>query len=115
MKGYIDAAGFVNTAEKVGEPPHGTLPANPKMKEIGNWGFLELDVGLKGFCVALMTRILAVRNLKKGATWADNRYSAVSRKFKCIWQAYVQTYVREAFIPTITSAPYTDKSHTTFN
>jgi len=39
MKGYINAAGFVNTAEKVGKPPYGIWPADPKMKEIDNWAF----------------------------------------------------------------------------
>jgi len=61
MKELIDAAGFVNTAEKVWKAPHGSWPADPKMKEIGNWGFLELDVGLEGFCLAPMTRLFGVR------------------------------------------------------
>jgi hypothetical protein len=61
MKQYIDDAGFINTVEKVWKAAHGPWPADPKMKEIGNWGLLELEVGMEGFQLALLTRVPDVR------------------------------------------------------
>jgi hypothetical protein len=64
MKGYIDAAGFVNTVEKVWKAPIRAWAADPKMKELGNWGLLELEVGIEGFAMALLTRVLGVRDVQ---------------------------------------------------
>lgn len=64
MKRYIDDAGFINTIEKVWKAPHGPWHTDQKMKDIGNWGLLELEVGLEGFSMALLTRVLGVRDLK---------------------------------------------------
>lgn len=61
MKQYISDAGFANTVEKAWKAPHGPWPTDPKMKEIGNWGLLELEVGLEGFATALLTRVFGVR------------------------------------------------------
>ena len=61
MKQYIDDAGFTNTVEKVWKAPHGPWSTDSKMKEIGNWGLLELEVGLEGFAMALLTRVFGVR------------------------------------------------------
>ncbi len=60
MKAYIDAVGFVNTVEKVWKAPIRGWAAEPKMKEIGHWGLLELEMGLEGFTMALLTRVLRV-------------------------------------------------------
>jgi hypothetical protein len=60
MKKYIDNAGFVNTVEKVWKAPIRGWAADPKLKELGHWGLLELEVGLEGFAMALLTRALGV-------------------------------------------------------
>jgi hypothetical protein len=33
------------------------------MKELGHWSLLELEVGLEGFALALLTRVMGVRTL----------------------------------------------------
>jgi len=60
MKGYIDAAGFINTVEKIWKAPVRGWATEPKMKELGHWGLLELETGLEGFVMALLTRVLEV-------------------------------------------------------
>jgi SAM-dependent methyltransferase len=62
MKSQIDDIGFVNTVEKVWKVPIRGWAAEPRMKELGHWGLLELDVGLEGFAMALLTRVLGVSN-----------------------------------------------------
>jgi hypothetical protein len=63
MKRYIDDAGFVNTIEKEFKAPHGPWHPDPKWKEIGNWGLLELEIGLEGFSMAVLTRLFGVRDI----------------------------------------------------
>jgi len=58
MKKYIDDAGFVNTVEKVYKAPIRGWPADRRMKELGHWGLLELEVGMEGFAMALLTRVM---------------------------------------------------------
>ncbi len=60
MKTQISSTGFINVVEKVFKAPIGPWPRDPKMKELGNWGLLELEVGLEGFMMAFLTRILGV-------------------------------------------------------
>ena len=57
MKSYIDAAGFVNTVEKIWNAPVRGWAVEPKIKELGHWGLLELETGLEGFAMALLTRV----------------------------------------------------------
>jgi hypothetical protein len=63
MKNLIDDAGFINTVEKVYKAPIGEWAEGTKMKELGNWSLLELEVGLEGFALALLTRIMGVSTL----------------------------------------------------
>ncbi|TAQ83533.1 hypothetical protein B7494_g8143 [Chlorociboria aeruginascens] len=58
MKPSLEAAGFVNVVERIFKSPIGTWPSNPKMKELGRWGLLGLDVGLEGYTMAPLTRLL---------------------------------------------------------
>jgi hypothetical protein len=60
MKSCIDAAGFINTVERVWKAPIRGWAADSKMKELGHWGLLNLEVGLEGFAMALLTRVMGV-------------------------------------------------------
>jgi hypothetical protein len=60
IKVFIESAGFVNVVEKVYRAPIRGWPSDPKLKELGHWGLLELDVGVEGFALALLTRVMGV-------------------------------------------------------
>jgi hypothetical protein len=62
MKRYIEDTGFINVVGKEWKAAHGPWPQDPRQKEIGNWGLLELEVGLEGFALAPATRVLGVRD-----------------------------------------------------
>ena len=60
MKTTIQEAGFVNVVEKVFKTPLGSWPADPKLQEIGKWTLLGFDIGLEGYAMAGMTRVMGV-------------------------------------------------------
>jgi hypothetical protein len=60
MRDTIKEAGFVNVVEKVFETPLGSWPADPTLQEIGQYSLLGFDIGLEGYVVALLTRVLGV-------------------------------------------------------
>jgi hypothetical protein len=60
MRDNIKEAGFVNVVEKVFMTPLGGWPADPRLKEIGQWTLLGFDIGLEGYVMAGLTRALKV-------------------------------------------------------
>lgn len=60
MKGQIEDAGFVNVTERIIKGPIGNWPTDKKEKEIGTFGRLQLEIGLEGFALALLTRVMGV-------------------------------------------------------
>lgn len=58
MRGQIEEAGFTNVHEKVYKNPIGSWPADPKLKELGRWTQLGFDIGLEGYALATLTRVL---------------------------------------------------------
>ncbi|KUJ13013.1 S-adenosyl-L-methionine-dependent methyltransferase [Mollisia scopiformis] len=58
MKEKIERAGFVNVVEKVFKAPMGGWPADPKLREIGQWTLLGFLSGLEGYALATLTRVL---------------------------------------------------------
>lgn len=54
----IKNAGFVNVVEKVYKTPLGGWTADPKLRELGEWALLGFDVGLEGYCLAPLTRVM---------------------------------------------------------
>ncbi len=60
MKDKITEAGFVNVVEKVYKTPLGGWPADPKLRELGQWALLGFDIGLEGYALATLTRVLGV-------------------------------------------------------
>ncbi|TQN63637.1 Secondary metabolism regulator LAE1, partial [Colletotrichum shisoi] len=49
--------GFVEIRHRVFQWPFNSWPEDPKLKEIGRWNCANLDMGLEGFSLALMTRV----------------------------------------------------------
>jgi hypothetical protein len=60
MKQKIEETGFVNIVEKVFKVPLGGWPADTKLRELGQWTLLGFDVGLEGYAMATLTRVLGV-------------------------------------------------------
>ncbi|KZL69760.1 methyltransferase domain-containing protein [Colletotrichum tofieldiae] len=48
--------GFIEIHHQVFKWPFNNWPEDPKLKEIGRWNCANLDMGLEGFSLALMTR-----------------------------------------------------------
>jgi hypothetical protein len=67
MKGEIEAAGFTNVVETVIKTPLGGWPAGPKLRKLGQWALLGFDIGLEGYAMATLTRVLNVSSLRRGA------------------------------------------------
>ena len=68
MTKEIEKAGFVNVVEKVYKTPIGGWAADPKLRELGDWALLGFDVGLEGYCLATMTRVM-------GYVWSRNLFT----------------------------------------
>ncbi|GJC94390.1 methyltransferase [Colletotrichum higginsianum] len=55
--GDLRDVGFVEIRHRVFQWPFNSWPEDPKLKEIGRWNCANLDMGLEGFSLALMTRV----------------------------------------------------------
>lgn len=57
-KSYLKKAGFVDVVERQLKWPLNQWPKDPYYKEIGAWTRLNLDTGIEGLMMALLTRFL---------------------------------------------------------
>jgi hypothetical protein len=60
MKYLIEDAGFINVVETKYKKPIRGWAADPKLKELGNWGLLHAETGVEGRALAILTRVLGV-------------------------------------------------------
>jgi hypothetical protein len=51
-------AGFVDVTVETFKWPQNGWPKDRKLKEMGQWNYLNLKKGIEGFCLALFTRVL---------------------------------------------------------
>ena len=58
LKGWLQEAGFVDMQCTCFPTPFGTWPADPRLKEIGAWNYLQLMEGLEGMVYYVFTRLL---------------------------------------------------------
>ncbi|KDN60546.1 putative methyltransferase domain-containing protein [Colletotrichum sublineola] len=54
---HLRDVGFVGIRHQVFQWPFNNWPQDPKLREIGRWNCANLDMGLEGFSMALMTRV----------------------------------------------------------
>ncbi|WDK21268.1 methyltransferase domain-containing protein [Colletotrichum graminicola] len=54
---HLRDVGFVNVHRQIFKWPFNNWPEDPKLREIGRWNCANLDMGLEGFSMALMTRV----------------------------------------------------------
>lgn len=55
-KGIMQKVGFVDVVEKELKWPLGRWPKDRHMKEVGYWYYMNLQVGLEGLLMGLLTR-----------------------------------------------------------
>lgn len=58
MREEIEDAGFVNIVERIFKTPMGGWPADPKLRELGQWAELGFDVGLEGYAMSTLSRVM---------------------------------------------------------
>jgi SAM-dependent methyltransferase len=57
-KEFLEKSGFVDIVEKQFKWPVGPWPKDPHYKEIGEWYYANLNQGLEGLTMAILTRVL---------------------------------------------------------
>jgi hypothetical protein len=60
MGGLISSAGFINRVDTAIKTPIGDWAQDPKLRELGLWTLLGFDLGLEGYTMATLTRVLGV-------------------------------------------------------
>lgn len=56
----IEAAGFQDVVETIYNVPLGGWAADTKLRDLGHWCLLAIDLGLEGYAMAMLTRVLEV-------------------------------------------------------
>jgi hypothetical protein len=74
-KDYITDAGFVDIKETVYKVPIGGWSSDPKSKEIGRWNLLQINQGLEGFALFILSSVLGVSNT---STLHQRHYAHIS-------------------------------------
>lgn len=54
----MEEAGFVNVVDNLYNDPVGSWSDDPDRKMIGEWTVAELEIGLEGLALAMLTRVL---------------------------------------------------------
>ncbi|PQE26096.1 SAM dependent methyltransferase protein [Rutstroemia sp. NJR-2017a BBW] len=60
MASDMTTAGFINLREETFKTPMGEWCSDPKLRELGRWNLLQFDVGLEGFAVQLLTKVMGM-------------------------------------------------------
>lgn len=55
-KDLMEKAGFVDVVERQLKWPVGVWPKDKYYKELGHWGYANMDVGIEALIMALLTR-----------------------------------------------------------
>lgn len=60
MGDMISSAGFINRVDTAIKTPIGGWAPDPKLSDLGRWALLGFDLGLEGYTMATLTRVLGV-------------------------------------------------------
>lgn len=85
MQGRISQAGFQNVTLHKFRWPLGTWPKDKKMKELGRWASVHLDMGLEGYLMRLMTTLLGSTPEEVTQLCDDVRAQLKDRRTHAIW------------------------------
>ncbi|KAM5348647.1 hypothetical protein ACJ41O_008471 [Fusarium nematophilum] len=90
----LEKAGFVDIVHREFKWPFNTWPLNPKLKEIGRWQCVNLDMGLEAFSLALLTRVAGWTKEEVLACCAEVRKDIRNRRMHGYWTLHV-VYARK--------------------
>ncbi|KAJ3524835.1 hypothetical protein NM208_g11894 [Fusarium decemcellulare] len=90
----LEKAGFVDIVHREFKWPFNTWPLNPKLKEIGRWQCVNMDMGLEAFSLALLTRVAGWTKEEVLACCAEVRKDIRNRRMHGYWTLHV-VYARK--------------------
>ncbi|KAF5001984.1 hypothetical protein FDECE_10786 [Fusarium decemcellulare] len=90
----LEKAGFVDIVHREFKWPFNTWPLNPKLKEIGRWQCVNMDMGLEAFSLALLTRVAGWTKEEVLACCTEVRKDIRNRRMHGYWTLHV-VYARK--------------------
>ncbi len=85
----LGEAGFVDITQRRYAWPIGSWPRDRKLKEIGRWHALNMDMGLEALSLALLTRVMGWTQAEVLALCAEVRKDIRNPKIHAYWNMYV--------------------------
>ena len=83
---WLKSAGFGDVTEQRFKMPDGGWPKDKRLKEIGRWRLMEIEAGMEGWALALMTRVLGMSYeevqvflAEMRSAWRDRRVHGYTR------------------------------------
>lgn len=89
LRGWFEAAGFVDVQQRVFKAPLGRWPKDPAMKDLGHWWAENMSVGLAGFSLAYFSRVLGWSSEEIELYLVDVRKSLTDRDVHAYHRIYV--------------------------
>lgn len=89
LRGWFEAAGFVDIQQRVFKAPIGRWPKDPDMKDLGHWWAENMSVGLAGFSLAYFSRALGWSAEEIELYLVDVRKSLTDRDVHAYHRMYV--------------------------
>ncbi|KAJ4326684.1 hypothetical protein N0V84_002910 [Fusarium piperis] len=90
----LEKAGFVDIVHRQFKWPFSSWALDPKLKEIGRWQCVNLDMGLEAFSLALLTRVAGWTKEEVIASCAEVRKDIRNRRMHGYWTLHV-VYARK--------------------
>ncbi|CAI0643819.1 unnamed protein product [Colletotrichum noveboracense] len=85
----LQRAGFVDIRRRTTRWPFNTWPQHPKLKEIGRWHCTNLEMGLEGFSMALLTRVKGWDPAEVSALCDEAKKEVRNMNMHGYWNMYV--------------------------
>ncbi|KFZ10572.1 hypothetical protein V501_05144 [Pseudogymnoascus sp. VKM F-4519 (FW-2642)] len=89
LRGWFEAAGFVDVQQRVFKAPLGRWPKDPAMKDLGHWWAENMSVGLAAFSLAYFSRVLGWSTDEIELYLVDVRKSLMDRDVHAYHRMYV--------------------------
>ncbi|KXH55576.1 methyltransferase domain-containing protein [Colletotrichum salicis] len=90
----IEEAGFVDIVNKHYVWPLNSWPKDENLKEIGQWQFVNLDLGIEALSMGLLTRVMDWTKEEVYAFCAELRNDLKKKEYHAYWRVHV-VYARK--------------------
>lgn len=101
MGDIISSTGFINRVDTAIKTPIGGWAPDPKLRDLGFWALLGFDLGLEGYAMATLTRVLGWTPTEVHVLLAQVRRAAKDRKIHKYHDVKV-VYAQKPFPPDST-------------